>query len=172
MSMNYVTEEWIAERRAALPEELLALVRRESGRVRSHYVMMPISRGGARGLTDDKEFAFERLIADGKIEPGFNRGPRKSAVGWYPAGHPDRQEPLAGGELGAELLKLVELEPGRAPSHYCRLSMAEGGVAGSQERKERALQKLLDAGLVRSVPLPRPVGRKTHGLYPAEKAEV
>ena len=172
MAKEQITEEWIAARRAALPGELEALVRSEPGRVKSHYVSLPVAQGGVRGLTDDKDAAFDRLVAEGVLEPGFNRGPRKSATGWYPAGHPERQAPLGGGELGEALLKLIAAAPGHASSHYCRLPMSEGGVAGSQERKEKTLLQLITCGKVKVVTLARAVGRKTHELYPADESTV
>ena len=67
---------------------------------------------------------------------------------------------------------LVNAHPGQSPSYYCRLSPAQSGLPGSQERKERALRALIQAGRVVEVPLLRPVGRKTHELYPAEKKAV
>lgn len=70
-------------------------------------------------------------------------------------------------ELRSCLLAAVVADPGRAFSHYSRLPIKEGGVGGSQERKEKLLRDLINEGCVVERPLPKPVGRKTHGIWPA-----
>jgi hypothetical protein len=75
-------------------------------------------------------------------------------------------------ELDAAMLALVRLQPGRARTHYERLEVRHGGVGCSQDRKEQAVTRLLDSGLVRRVELEKPVGRRRDGLWPVEQNSV
>lgn len=68
-------------------------------------------------------------------------------------------------QLKAEVLRLVRALPGRAKSFYTQLGMDEGGVKGSQARKEKAIDDLLSSGALRRVQLEKAVGRKNHELY-------
>ena len=44
------------------------------------------------------------------------------------------------------------------------MSTARGGVAGSQPRKEKAIQHLIGEGIVEEFELPEAKGRAKHGL--------
>lgn len=165
-TVKRVTEEWIAEVRAAMPGALLALVRAQPGLPKTHYIYWPVAEGGLRGLAEDKYQALDLLFTRGELELGFSRGRRKDVPGIYPAGHPDAQITPADA-LRAELITLVRREPGRSQSYYCRLPAHQGGPTGAQERKERTLAALLAEGLLRLQPLERPVGRQRVGVYPA-----
>lgn len=63
--------------------------------------------------------------------------------------------------LCSDMLNLMKEKVDRSRSFYERLPVAEGGVKGSQERKQRAINMLLEDGLIEVVDLPRPVGRTT-----------
>jgi hypothetical protein len=166
MTAEQVTEEWIAERRAALPDEMLRLIAESPGYPKTSYILRPLAQGGLRGLSDDKEAAFYRLVAEGRIEPGFNRGPRKNVQGWYPAGCAERRLKWTDPDLRNALLGLITREPGRSPSYYCRLGLREGGILGAQDRKEKMLQELVAEGAVEMVKLPRQLGRLTVVVQP------
>jgi hypothetical protein len=176
--MAQVSAEWLRERRAALPGELLELITLLPGRTKTFYLYMRVESGGLRGLSDDKYAALDELIATGRVEWGRNRGRNYQFKGLYPAGHPLKDTPpdtplsLEDSELERALLAAVEREPGRAGSHYCRLPLSQGGPLGSQARKEAALGRLVRAGRVKLVPLPKPQGRKTQGLWPAAGSGV
>ena len=63
-----------------------------------------------------------------------------------------------------ELLELVRRDPGKSRSYYERLPVAQGGVKCSQERKERAVESLLNDGSLERVELEVPKGRANHYL--------
>jgi len=164
--MAKVTKQWIEERKAALPQELLALISAQPGRAKTYYLFLPVERGGLRGLSDDKYAALEQLLGEGKVEWGCNRGKVQQFKGLYPAGHPERDVARLDSQLERELIGLVERDPGRGESHYCRVPLNEGGVKGSQERKERALARLIDSGQLLRVELERPLGRLKRAVFP------
>jgi len=66
--------------------------------------------------------------------------------------------------MSNDILDLVRRDPGKSRSHYERLPSAQGGVKGSQERKERAVASLLESGCLVRVELEKPVGRANHYL--------
>lgn len=160
-----------------MPSELVALVEREPGRAKWHYLGMSPEKGGVRGLLQHKIEAFRGLVRERKLVRGAHYAGRRGTKGWYSAGHrgcnltgPELE--LKPGEAGLRkgLLALVQHEPGRGQSHYCRLPPAQGGLPGSQERKERALSALLAEGVLQLRDLPRPIGRQRNGVYPAAEA--
>lgn len=61
-----------------------------------------------------------------------------------------------------DLLELVRRDPGKSRSYYERLPVAQGGVKCSQERKERAIESLLNDGSLERVELEKPQGRANH----------
>jgi hypothetical protein len=63
-----------------------------------------------------------------------------------------------------DLIELVRRDPGRSRSYYERLPVARGGVRCSQERKERAVESLLNEGALERVELAVPKGRANHYL--------
>ena len=63
-----------------------------------------------------------------------------------------------------DLLALVRKDPGKSRSYYERLPVAQGGVKCSQERKERAIESLLNDGSLERVELEVPKGRANHYL--------
>ena len=63
-----------------------------------------------------------------------------------------------------DLLELVRRDPGKSRSYYERLPVAQGGVKCSQERKERAVESLLNDGSLERVELEVPKGRANHYL--------
>lgn len=63
-----------------------------------------------------------------------------------------------------DLLELVRRDPGKSRSYYERLPVAQGGVKCSQERKERAIESLLNDGSLERVELEKPQGRANHYL--------
>lgn len=70
-------------------------------------------------------------------------------------------------QVDEALLKMVAEKPGHARSFYEQRPHTLGGVQASQDRKERAMERLLQTRQLRIVNLARPLGRKTHGVYPA-----
>lgn len=67
-----------------------------------------------------------------------------------------------------EMLQLIRDDPGHARSYYEQLPKTRGGPAGSQERKERAMQSLINDGSVVVVKLDKPRGKATHFVQVAE----
>lgn len=67
-------------------------------------------------------------------------------------------------QLHRALLELVRRHPDRPRSYYERLPTTQGGVRGSQERKERAVDALLAEGALERVELAQPQGRLNHYL--------
>lgn len=63
-----------------------------------------------------------------------------------------------------EMVELVRRDPGRSRTHYERLTAAQGGARGSQDRKERAVDSLLNDGSLERVELEVPRGRANHYL--------
>jgi hypothetical protein len=49
-------------------------------------------------------------------------------------------------------------------THYERLPVANGGVKASQDRKERAINSLLEDGSLERIELEKPIGRANHYL--------
>lgn len=161
-----ITQEWIEERRAALPGEILEMINRRPGMPKSYYIYRSPEYGGLRGLSQDKYAALEQLVVEGKVELGCGRGKFQSINGYYPAGHPERDVPFSDEYLENGLQELVMRDPGRGQSHYCRLPLAEGGLRGSQERKEKVMKRLLREGKLVLVGMNKPVGRLTHAVFP------
>jgi hypothetical protein len=60
------------------------------------------------------------------------------------------------------MIELVRRDPGKSRSYYERLPVTQGGVKCSQERKERALESLLNDGSLERVELEKPQGRANH----------
>ena len=63
-----------------------------------------------------------------------------------------------------DIVELVRRDPGKSRSYYERLPVAQGGVKCSQERKERAVESLLNDGSLERVELETPKGRANHYL--------
>lgn len=173
---SYVNEEWIEARRAALPGELVEMVRARPGRSKWFYLSLPPAEGGLRGLLAEKELAFRGLVKARQLVRGKHYAGRRGTKGWYPMGYMPTEKAalplvIGAGEAALRLaiLETVRREPGRSQSYYCRLSPARGGLAGSQERKERALAALLAEGLLRLQQLERPLGRQRAGVYPGRQ---
>ena len=165
MVKRKVSDEWIKERKAALPAELKALIAADPGKTKTHYLYLKVEQGGVRGLSDDKYEALAELMQRGEVVEGYNSGKRKGYSGLYPQGHPDADKPAGDFEMEQAVWGLVARHEGRSRAFYCRLSPAEGGLLGSQERKERALDKLVKDGKVRCSLLDKAVGRKKHEYY-------
>lgn len=67
-------------------------------------------------------------------------------------------------KLCNELLDLIRKDPGKSRSYYERLPVSQGGVKGSQERKERAVTSMINDGSIVRVELEVPKGRANHYL--------
>ena len=63
-----------------------------------------------------------------------------------------------------DLVELVRRDPGKSRTYYERLSLAQGGVKASQERKELSVTSLINDGLLERVELDKPQGRANHFL--------
>lgn len=75
-------------------------------------------------------------------------------------------------ELREGLLRLIRALPGRGRTFYEQARLHEGGVNGSQDRKERVLDSLLTSGEVVIKPLAKAQGRRSHGVYPSGGKEL
>ena len=62
----------------------------------------------------------------------------------------------------AEMLNLIRNNENQSRTFYERLSVSQGGVKGSKERKLQAIEMLLDQGSIEIVELDKPQGRQTH----------
>lgn len=125
--------------------------------------------------------APQELVFDAELEHSFkiyiDKRERGNRVRIYlrpprpprpPKIKPDSERKrLTTAEVEQALLGLVNREPGRGRSFYEQLSPKHGGVAAAQKTREQAFQRLLDTHRVRLVPLPKPLGRKNHAVYPA-----
>lgn len=76
----------------------------------------------------------------------------------------ERKEQDEWQRICSELLELVRRDGGHSRSYYERLPVGKGGVRCSQERKERAIESLLNDGSLERVDLERPQGRANHYL--------
>ena len=65
-------------------------------------------------------------------------------------------------KIEEDLIALITSQPNRAFSYYTRLPLIEGGIKGSQERKEIVLKRLIDSGIFELKQLDKPVGRIKH----------
>lgn len=72
--------------------------------------------------------------------------------------------------LCSEMLNLIKDKIDRSRSFYERLPVTDGGVKGSQERKSRAINMLIENGQVELVDLPKPMGRTTQILRAVDPA--
>lgn len=72
------------------------------------------------------------------------------------------------GSLRQGVLEFVRRVPGKGVSFYEREPERNGGLPGSQERKEKVMRELLESGELKLVKLDKPKGRLTHGVYPAD----
>jgi hypothetical protein len=105
-------------------------------------------------------------VVDGELRVSVHT-PRPDPV-WlskYRDENRDKRLTVSDDELEAGLVALVEEDPGRGPSHYVRIPLGLGGLKGSQERKEKALQRLIERGVLVVSPLDEPVGRHKVGVF-------
>lgn len=63
-----------------------------------------------------------------------------------------------------DLVTLIRSDGGKSRSYYERMSLADGGVKASQERKERAIDSLIRDGRIKKIDLAKPRGRANHYL--------
>lgn len=63
-----------------------------------------------------------------------------------------------------DIIAYVIREPGNSRSFYERTPESQGGVRGSQDRKERVINRLLDSGVLVKLEYTKPKGRATHYL--------
>jgi hypothetical protein len=76
----------------------------------------------------------------------------------------EQKEQVEWQHVCAQVVELVRRDPAHSRSYYERLSVAQGGIRCSQERKERAITSLLEDGVLERVELERPQGRANHYL--------
>lgn len=67
-------------------------------------------------------------------------------------------------QLTEDMVRLVHAQPGHARSFYERLPASQGAPRGSQDRKERAVERLLQDGILVKVFLEKPKNRTDHYL--------
>ena len=68
-------------------------------------------------------------------------------------------------------LNLIRKDEHRSRSYYERKAVADGGIKASQERKERAIDVLIQDGQLELLPYDKPRGRATHYLQVIEIEE-
>ena len=73
-----------------------------------------------------------------------------------------QREEAQASALCAEMLNLIRNNEKQSRTFYERLSVNQGGVKGSQERKQKAVDTLLEQGMIEIVELEKPQGRQTH----------
>lgn len=71
-------------------------------------------------------------------------------------------------EIKTRLLSLIRLNPGKGKTYYTQLPVKRGGVPSYHERKEKIIEGLIEEGVLVLKQLDKPVGRRTHAVYPAE----
>lgn len=71
----------------------------------------------------------------------------------------------------AEMLNLIRNNENQSRTFYERLSVSQGGVKGSKERKLQAIEMLLDQGSIEIVELEKPQGRQTHYIRVAQSKQ-
>lgn len=103
----------------------------------------------------DKDIWFSHSIARA-LKPG-ERGQIKED-------RKEQKEAEVWDQILRNILDLVRSHPEKSRSFYERLPVAQGGVKCSQERKERAINTLLDDGSLVRVELDAPRGRANHYL--------
>jgi hypothetical protein len=172
-SKQHVTPEWIEERRRSLPGELEALIAAEPGRPKTWYIYRRVAEGGLRGLTEEKYAAMNGLLSAGRVKAVERRASGRNGRFWglYVAGavaEPVPPNPTDDEALRGWLVGRVRSDPGRGPTHYPRITRAEGSPGGSQERKEALLGQLIAEGHLRLEPLAKARGRCVVGVFPAE----
>jgi hypothetical protein len=70
-------------------------------------------------------------------------------------------------DLDTLMFNLIANNPGYSKSYYTQLNKDKGGFGGSQERKDKAIMRLMLQGRVVRHALESPVGRRDHELWPA-----
>lgn len=103
----------------------------------------------------DKDIWFSHSIAR-PLKPGEREQGKEERK--------NDEETMKWNRLCSDILVLIRCDPGKSRSYYERLSSAEGGVKGSQERKIKAIDHLLSEGLLEVVKLDKPLGRMNHYL--------
>lgn len=76
----------------------------------------------------------------------------------------EQREQEAFNTLCNDLVELIRRDPGRSRTYYEQLSVVQGGVKGSRDRKEKAVNSLLNEGSLVRVELAKPIGRANHYL--------
>ncbi len=76
----------------------------------------------------------------------------------------EQRELEAFNALCNDLVELIRRDPGRSRTYYEQLSVVQGGVKGSRDRKEKAVNSLLNEGSLVRVELAKPIGRANHYL--------
>ena len=66
--------------------------------------------------------------------------------------------------LCGDIINLIRSHPEHSRTHYEQMTVTQGGVKGSRERKERAIESMLNDGILELVLLDQPKRRATHFL--------
>lgn len=75
------------------------------------------------------------------------------------------QEKKDNSQLKLDVLRLIKAIPGRSKSFYTQLSLEDGGIRGSQERKDKAIEEMINANQIKRILLEKAIGRKNHELF-------
>lgn len=66
--------------------------------------------------------------------------------------------------ISKDIIAFILREPNQSRSFYERTPESQGGVRGSQDRKEKAITRMLDDGILARLEYTQPKGRATHYL--------
>lgn len=71
----------------------------------------------------------------------------------------DQREQDQWNRFCSDIIDMMRRDPDKTRTHYERLPVSQGGVKGSQERKEKAINQLISDGIIENVDYEKPTGR-------------
>jgi hypothetical protein len=110
-------------------------------------------------LGNDKEIWFSHSVAR-PLQPGERAQIKEDRK--------DQKEQDQWAKLCSDIVDLIRRDPDKSRTHYERLPVSQGGVKGSQDRKEKAIDQLISDGIVENVEYDKPMGRAKHYLRVVE----
>jgi hypothetical protein len=110
-------------------------------------------------LGNDKEIWFSHSVAR-PLQPGERAQIKEDRK--------DQKEQDLWTKLCSDIIDLIRRDPDKSRTHYERLPVSQGGVKGSQDRKEKAIDQLISDGIVEIVEYDKPMGRAKHYLRVVE----
>jgi hypothetical protein len=101
-------------------------------------------------LGNDKEIWFSHSVAR-PLKPGERAQIKEDRK--------DQKEQEHWNKLCSDIIDLIRRDPDKSRTHYERLPVSQGGIKGSQDRKEKAIDQLIRDGILENVDYDKPVGR-------------